>query len=259
LLHPLMLPSYKKVINLAARDIGKKMLSGTGAYVAATKTLTVTTMSTSFLATDTERKVIMSYGTAIYECFIDSWVSSTEIVVRGNLLPAVDTLMDDVRIPSNEVENDKVLLGSTRINRLLSPVHFVLESSVTNYVEAVTLEDFRVFDPAANESLDKIVFTFEGSSLLLNKGNNVSSYGALKLHAMMMPTPVSSDAMTIDLPDGQPLQLGITVLRSRILARMGKQVADSQAIGAMVQSIYQSAGQEISVEEIANKARALMS
>ena len=259
LLPSLMLGSYKRATIFQTRDTGKKMISGTAAYTIADKTLVVPSMNISFVASDVEKRLIMSNDVSIYEVYIDSYVSATTVKVRGNLLPGTDATMDDVRIPNSLVEDNKVLLGSLNLNRLVAPVHIVVESSMTQYVEALTMEDFAIFASDSNDNKEKIVFAFEGSSLLLKKGDNVTEYGALTLHAIMMPTPVTMDSDTIDLPDGAPIQLAIITMRNRILRRMGLPPSDPNAMQGILQNIYQMAGAEVKLEELSSKIKALMS
>ena len=139
-----------------------------------------------------------------------------------------------------------------------------VQSSVTNYVEAVSPTEFQMFDPSSARNVSKIVWMRQGDSIYFAKGNNLSSLGSVTLFYPRIPNLLSLDADYVDLPDGAPIEIALIKARLLAIQRISASGDDlnpmpdaSGELTMLVKAMYQNYGQSVQQEAIVEKVNAL--
>jgi hypothetical protein len=158
---------------------------------------------------------------------------------------------------------EAVALTGLRIARVGQQIRFHLESTATNYIEAVSVEELRVWRSGASTNLNKIVYALVGDALYLRWGDSLTNSGTLTLRYPRLPLEVTSDASYIDLPDGIAIEVAILktklIVQQRLITSGAKSTIPQidNEMSALVQAMYQTFGQEVGAETIKQKVQAL--
>jgi len=137
-------------------------------------------------------------------------------------------------------------------------VKMEINSTSTNLIDAVSINDFNRFDPSALQNLSRIVWTYRGEKILLKKGNNVSSWGTLTLRYPRMPIRVKSDGDYIDVPDSPLIDLVIYKLRNMLAQRVSVALPDETIkLQSLISMLYGSFAKQVPLEEVKNKVQAI--
>jgi hypothetical protein len=256
--YDLMAESYMTdaVINYAT---GGKYDAGTnGAYTSATHLITLNSPSASLTSADIEKLVVFRIGTTIYVGKVLSVPSTSTFVFDGDLFPSTDgTLVNNsLSICSTVVLNDTASLSGLRMARTGQNIRIDLASTATNTVKPVTQRDLDTFRTGGSNS-KTIVWCLNGDSINLKKGDGLSSYGTMTIHYPRVPYQVTADGDYIDLPDGTSMEIAIIYLRSLIQHRLGVSEDNSAIIQRLISNLYQTFNQEVTTEEVKEKAIAL--
>jgi len=266
LIHPFFGNNYVKAVTLQIRDKGKfSTVGSTGTFTAATSRLThnfitnnITTVG--FSVTDVESEVMVRIGGLVLKAYIGAYVNPTTVVLRGNNLPTSDAVVDSVLVANTLPDVNVIQLATLNINRL-STEKFILESSVTQFVEAISMEEFKAFNTTSLHNRGRIVYTNEKERIYFKAGSALASAGTLTLHYPCMPTVVVAGTDSIDVPDGVPIRLGIEHLRFSIRKQQGEKMEESALLAAfmpLLQQIALGSNREVSLEELSKKAKAIL-
>ena len=239
---------------------GGKYDAGTGGtYTAATHLVTLNSPSASLTSADIEKLVTFRISTTIYVGKVLSVPSTSTFVFDGDLFPTTSgTIVDNsLSICSTTVLNATISLSSLRIARAGQNIRIDLASSVTNTVKAVSQVDLDTFRTGGSNA-KTIVWCLSGDNISLKKGDSLSSYGTMTIHYPRNPYIVAADTDYIDLPDGASMEIAIIYLRGLIRRRLDMPVEDNAAmIQRLIANLYQTFGQEVTFEEVKDKAMAL--
>jgi hypothetical protein len=253
--------SYLTKTSFNSPTVGNHSTSGTGLFTYATKAVTFSGMRTSFTSADVEKLCVMRINNNLYGAFIDSYTSATAIVIRGQGLPSsVTSTIDWFGIVNSVPSDGEILLTSLNINRT-SAVKIVLESSVTDFVKSASIEEYKRFRSASDGDKTKIIYSLSGDTLLLKKGDSLSTFGTMTLYYPRVPYKVTSDTHQLDLPDGACCQIALNRMRISIATRMNRMDLVKFYYDEMyqeVQGLYKSFGAEIDLETIKAKVSSLV-
>jgi len=265
-IHPFFGNNYLKAVTLQIKQQGKYSTVGiTGSFVASTNRLIHNSVTNNiavigFSVTDVESEIMVRIGGLIMKCYISSYVDPITVVLRGNNLPVSDQTVDSLMVANTLPDTSVIQLASLNINRI-STEKYVLESSATQFVEAVSTEEFKAFNRSAFHNRGKVVYTAEKERIFFQYGSGLVSPGTITLHYPCLPSVVTSDVDTIDMPDGLPIRLGIEHLRMSIRKQMGEKIEETTLLSSFVpimQQIALGVNREISLEEITQKAKAIL-
>lgn len=265
LIHGFFGQYYTRQVPLQAQANGK-INSGTGSYAYSTKQLTMTTMTNGtttvgFSVADEGRKAVMRVGGNVWECVIDDYISSTVVQLAGNGLPSSNQTVDSFFIINSVHAVDGIiLLTDLRVNAL-STVKISLESTASNYVDALSIEDFKRWSTTNMNNRNRIAYCYEGNQLMCKIGSSLTNLGSMTLHYPSMPTVVTATTSTVDIPDGIPVLMGIEYLKAKILHREG-QIKDMTPQLAKFRSLFgelkSNFGLEVEAEKDKDKIQAII-
>lgn len=232
--------------------------TSTGTYTASTKTLTIA-MSSNFISSMIGNLIVFRVGSSVYVATILSITSTTSVVVGGYGLPASNqaSVTEAIMAPTS-VSSDIVSLSSMRVMMTGQQARLSIESSITNYISPVSMDELRVWRTSAAQNAAKIVYAISGQNVYLKHGSSLASCGTLTFHYPRVAKVMTASTDYIDLPDGVAIHLLIIMVRSLVAQRIGVQMPDvSQEISQKVQMMYQTFGAESTSEEIKKKVEAL--
>ena len=249
--------AYQKDTTAVLSTTGK--YGTTGTFTAATNTL-VATMSSNFASIDVGNMIILRTGTTVYVATIQSYISTTSVVLYGDNLPITDVAsFDTITMAGTTPTGTVINISSLRLLRSGSQLRLQLISTATENVNVELSESFPRWRTGASQNLNSIIWCLVGTNIYLNKGDSLSSYGTLTIRYPGLPDLVSLDADYIDLLDGIMVINGIMILRTLIEKRLGVQVSNNgTTIIDNVQSMYRNAGNEQSKELIRAKVESLL-
>jgi len=210
----------------------------TGTFTASTRAL-VATMDSSWSSVDIGNLVILRTGTTVYLGTVESYVSTTSVVLVGDNLPSTNVAsFDTITMVGTTPTGSVISIASLRLLRYGSQLRLQLLSTATNSVLIEPSESFPRWRSGASQNLETIVWCLVGTLVYINKGDTLSSYGTLTFRYPALPDLIALDASYIDLIDGTMIQTGILVLKSLIEKRLGVPPNNAQPIIENVQSIY---------------------
>lgn len=228
-------------------------------YTASTATITSSSMNISFAAVDLQRKLVFRQGANIYDVIIASVVSGTQVTVTGNSLPSSDLTLDEILIPATTPVTTHLMLGQLRILRNGPQVDMSLESTVTNYVEPLSLEEFKTWRTSAINNTSKIVYCLNGDEILTKKGDSLTTFGTLTLYFPRVAVRGIQDSDYVDFPDGGTMQLALAAMKTTIAKRQKKDTAFYSAmLSDWIKFLYAGAKGAAETETIANRISALL-
>lgn len=239
------------------------LLSGTGTYTAATAIVTATTLNIPFNANDVERPLIVRSGANGHWIVIDSYISGTQVVVRGNNLPTVDLTLDAIEVPATTPLSTSIHLSNLRMQRTGEQTRLILESSATDFVTPKSLEEFKVWR-SGGQNRNSVVYCLSGEEILVKGGDKLLTtdgavIGTFYLYFQRVPTRVVTGTDKIDLPDGTAIQVGISIEEMIIASRLNQDSA--RIAGEMkiwVDSLYGAAGKVAEAEVLVERVKALI-
>jgi hypothetical protein len=250
--------AYMEDTNPVLDSTGKYYVSG-ASWTVATKTLTAT-MDSDWASTNVGNIVIFRDGTDTYIGTISAWTDATNVVLRGDALPAADiTTVDDVMMVNSAVSYASLDISTLPMLRYGTQVRLQIMSTETDFINSLPSEQFERWRTTAQQNLDRVVWTLVGQIVYFQKGTSITTLGTLTFRYPRVAKTVTSETDYIDLLDGSMMQVGIMVLRSLIQKRLGIKVdVDKNEIAEQIQAIYRQSGGEIKKEEITKKVEALV-
>jgi len=254
LCYDLMSQWYDTATTIIANTTGK-ISSGSGTWVASTGTLT---MTMGFTSNDVGNQIIFTLSTSVYCGFISEYLAADQVVVVGSNLPTTNISPDSAVMLGSAPQTDSISLADIRTMRTGQQVRLRLESTATDYVEAVSPDALRIWRPSEDGNYNKIVYALVGNTLFLNKGDGMDSYGTLHLFYPRIPYMLTLSTSKVDIADGMPAQLVIMYLSRLIAKRRRLTNADNiQEIAGYMQMMYSTAGMEIDMEILSKKVQAM--
>ena len=243
------------------------VLSTTGKYYSSgaswdtdTDSLTAT-MDTSWASTDVGNLVIFRDGTSVYVGTITSRTSATVVVLTGDNLPAADiATVNDVMMAATTISGDSINVSSLKILRYGTQMNINLRSTVTDQFDTLARSAFFKWDSTDPRKRNTIAWTLIGTTIYLNKGSDVSSYGTITIEYPSLPTVVSADGDTVDLLDGAMAQIGLNVLRAKIQRRLQLPIpeGDKNDTRELITMLYNSFNQDVKKELVEQKLESLL-
>jgi hypothetical protein len=254
---PAVFPVYMKSETLALPSGGNHSVSGTGAWVAATKRLVFGAMESSFQDGDVGKMVSFVISSDTYVGVIQSRISVTTVGVDGAFLPTSDGTVSMVIVVPTGITAQSVDISALPISNL-EAARIILESTAIDQpCEPLSVDKLRNFRSSGLGSKGKIVFAREGNSLLLRRGDDVGSFGTLVLHFPRTSYPAELDADMVDLPDGAAIKLGLLRVKAIIAERLNRQVDLKREIANQIASTFSGAGVPITDQQAQAKAEVL--
>jgi hypothetical protein len=237
-------------------DASGNYATGSASWTALTKLLTAV-MSTNFSANDVGKTVVFRTGTSTYQGVINSFITTTTVTLQGNALPSADIAsLDAVIVVNTAITNDILSLGNLAIMRSGDQVKLELESSVTDDVVPMTLEELNSMQTGDPRHTQRIAWAYSGEYLWLK--SPLASYGALILRYPRVPDAPASDTDMIDLPDGPATTLGMSILRKMVADRYLAMKFDNTAeIMEGVKAMLQNYGIQATSEDLKKKVESL--
>ncbi len=260
LFYDLMIAAYMTPVTLVPDTLGRKSSSGTGTWTAATARLVFAGMNSSFASGDVGKVITFAIGASIYIGTIDSFVSTTTVVIAGANLPVTDGTVDMVIVVSSVPTGNVLSLAGLRIMRTGQQVKVELESTATKALEASTTQAVFNFDSSAASNLKKILWVISGEQLIFAKGNSLTSAGTFTFRYPRVPNIVTADTDPPDVVDGAAIEIALLHYKRVLAGRTGKEslVKDnSQEYTAHIASLYRTFGQEASADVLKEKIMAL--
>ncbi len=264
LFYDVMAPAYKDS-EMVLTDVNGNYYSSGASYVAVTRALTVT-MNAVFTSADVGKLVMFRNGALVYLCTVQSYVSATSIIVQGANLPAANiATVNYVMMAATTLSGDSLDISNLRMMMTGQQVGLIVECSETTLVEPITLEKYKTWSPSNPSNINKVVYCLVGSTLLLKKGMNISSYGTLTIYFSGIQNLGTLDADMVDLPDGPAIELCLIKLKQiryeqyNQLGMPVKPLSDTSAqTQELVTGLYRIFGrQEIAEDVVQDKIRAL--
>lgn len=258
--YDLMSNAYMTPVTIVPDTIGRYSSSGTGTWTVATSTLVFAGMNTSFGSGDVGKTIAFRVGSLVYLGQVASFVSTTSVTITGMNLPVTNVTVDYVLLVATTPTGNNVSLSTLRFMRTGQPIKLELESTATDTLEATTSQSVFKFDGAPPQNVKKIVWAYSGDELLLAKGDGLTTYGTFTLRYPRVPNKITADTDFIDIPDGAAFEVGFIYLKAMIAKREGKMamMQNYEAdLGSLIKSMYNTFGQEVQAEHIANKVKSL--
>jgi hypothetical protein len=238
----------------------KYLSAGTASWIAETGLLYGATMTGAFASTDVGKMIVFRIGTSGYVGYINEFVSTTAVYVRGRDLPLVDgsgTIVDVIVVPT-VISGKAFNIDTLPIMRAGQQIKLELESTATKNIKFATSSTLAMFNASAEQNLDMIMWALSGEQILLDWGDNLANPGTLILRYPALPARVVRDDSKIDVPDGAGIEIVTMKITSIVGKRMKIQLADpTPAMSAMISLLYQTFGQQASAEQIKEKIQAL--
>lgn len=249
----LMSQSYMTAATVTIATTGRYYVSG-ATWTAATRLLTAT-MDTSFTSGDVGKLIVFRVGTSVYVGVVESYGSATTVVVSGSGLPTTDQTVNYVLLAATAPSSDSADISTLRIMRLGSQVKLELESTSTARVEPLSITALRIIQ-TSQQNKNKVFWALQGETILLKKGDSLSTYGTLTLRYPRVPTALSAVTDYIDLPDSA-VELAYLRLKTVVDGIAGIKADYTSQIEGAIRSLYRSFGGEVDVETIKAKILAL--
>lgn len=237
----------------AVLDTTGKYGNTAASYVASTKRLTVTLAGgANWASTDEGNLVAFHDGTDVYVAQISERISNTVVVLSGDNLPAADIASVDYVIMAATAPTGNVInLSSLRMLRYGSKLRLSVYSSATTVVDPESESAYEKFRSSAERNLRRIIWITVGDYLYMKKGDDLSSYGTLRIKYPRLTLARTSDGDYVDLLDGAMAEIGIIVLKNLIAKRANisyDPAKDKDDLNRLITSLYNSQGGEIQKE-----------
>ena len=259
LFYSLMSNAYMTPVTILPDTLGRYSSSGTGTWVASTRTLTFVGMNTDFGSGDVGKICVFRVGSLTYIAQVETFVSIDVITLTaGNNIPTSNQTVDYVILVSTPPTGNLVSIADLPIMRVGMPIKLELESTATDTVDPLSVAELRTWITTAPKNVNRVVWAYSGEELLLKKGSSLTTYGTFTLRYPRVPVSVASETAMIDLPDGPAIELGMIKLRMLIAARLRVQIPDqTNQIAGLIQSLYTMFGFEMKLEDQKEKISAL--
>ena len=254
LVYDIVAPHYVKRMYLV-QDTAGNYDSGQSSYSTVGSVITMTTPLNNLVNTDVGKIVSFSFGSVIYSGTIASVLTTHTFVFLGNPLPGSSGNISNLTILNSNLTTAEVSLSGLNMMWTTEAERLRIEFSVTPYTDYLSFEKFKTFRPTA--SPNKIVWTYLGGSIFINKGSNLQTYGFGTLYFPSLPTPIGTDTNPVDVPDGACMELVILKIRKILCDRSnGKQKFDETGqVLTYLKILNSQAGNRMSIETVENKAK----
>jgi hypothetical protein len=231
---------------------------GNGTWTVLSRVITLTTQNTNFVNSDVGKVVVFRIGPDIYIALVESVLDANRVKVQGAPLPTANGTIDEFMMVATTLSEDTLSLATLDppLMRTGQQVNIEIWSSVTSAVDAVSIEDLRMFRPTSPTNLNRIVFALDGEDILFAKGGALSSLGTLILRYPRVPIALTSDNQYWDIPDGPPMALALLFLTKLLAPSIDKEKYQAEA-AALVQSIFTLFGVQANLQEVKKKVEAL--
>jgi hypothetical protein len=254
---PAVFPLYLKSEVVVPASGGNHSVSGTGAWVAATKRLVFGAMESGFADSDVDKLISFVISSDCYVGVIVSRVSATTVVVDGSFLPATNGTVSMVVVVPTRLSAYTADISALSISNLEGARIVVESSSIDQPCEALSVDRLRNFRSSGLDSAGKIVYAREGNSLLFRLGEDVASVGTLTVHYPRTNVAAESDADMVDLPDGGALRLGLLRVKTIIAERLNRELNLAPEMSEALKDVFGAAQMTLSAEENKKKVEAL--
>ncbi len=255
-LYDLMTPYYltEEPIN---DNSGSKYTTG-ATYVSATKTLTLTGLSSNLTSSDVNKWIGFKASTnVLYIAKISSVPSTTSCVIQGLDLPATDLSgITEVHIYGTTVDVDMIDISALPIMMVGGQININLVST-SHSVKWFKHEEFDTFISSASNNKNTLACSLLDKSIMISKGSDISTF-SISIRYPRVPNSVEFDDDEIDLPDGAACEIAIIYLSGLIQKRLfGKKEPNEKKLEAALESLFQASGRENATETIKEKVKAL--
>lgn len=237
-------------------DTGCAYSTATGTFVVATRVLAIA-MNTSFVAADVNKMIMFRVAGVVYIGYIESVVTAGSVVLQvGSGIPIANVTVDYAMMAATVPTTDTIEISTLRIKPSGGEGDLVIHSTATRSIYAVDMEEFMTFVTTAAQNSTKIVYHVTNSKIYIKKG--VASYGTITLYYPRLPVLVVADTDFIDVPEGLPTVLVISLVKKIVADRMNVKGAFNPAdMQALVYDFWKSFDSTITLNEVKDKMKAL--
>ncbi len=247
--------SYMTPVTPVISSSGRYSTVG-GTWVASTNTLTIT-MNSNFASSDVGNLIVFRVSASVYVATIQSRTSNTVVVLTGDNLPSSNQTVDYAIMAATTLTSDAISIASLRMARAGQQIGLELESTVTTSIRYMTSLEINMWRTSEEGNSNSIAVALSGTTLLLKKGSELSSYGTLTLRYPKVPDSLATEDDYADIPDGVIPEIVIISLRSAIARRLGKKTDEQPQLEALIRKLYQTFNMEVDAEVLKEKAQAL--
>jgi len=153
---------------------------------------------------------------------------------------------------------DAIDMSSIRMMRTGAQLHLILESSETDSLVPMSLDELRTWQPSAEGNKKRIAWAYSGQYIFMNKGTGLTTYGSLVLRYPELPAKIVSGATAIQLPEGVMTETLILQLHKTFTKRYARQDVDtSKEMAQLLNQFYTNYNIQKSEEEIVADVAAL--
>lgn len=230
--------------------------TATGTFALATRTLAIA-MNVNFASTDIGKMIVFRVAGAVYVGYIDSVTNTTTVILQnGNSLPVANATVDYAIKIASVPSSDVIDISSLRIKNGSGDPDVVLQSTATRSVYGVSLDEYMTFRTTAAQNATKIVFHIADLKIYIKTG--LASYGTLTLYYPRLPALMTADADAIDIPDGVPTTLLISLVKKTVADRLNVKGAFNPAdMQSLVYDFWKAYDTSVTLQEIKDKMQAL--
>jgi hypothetical protein len=250
---------YMREHTIQPDTVGKKTVSGTGTWTAATRTLVFSGMNVGFTSADLGKTAVITIGIGIFSGQVYRVVSSTTLVMLASPnLPTTDGTVDDVRLLATALTSGSVYIGNLRIARTGTQIKSFLTSTETVNVIAADISEITKFRSGAPQNQDKILWTILGDRFIEAKGDGLATFGTQTLYYPGLPNEIQDDDEMKDIVDGALMEICTLQTRKIVYGMIGEPISDFEGeMQGYIQGLYRSVGQTASTQVIQEKVSSL--
>jgi hypothetical protein len=241
---------------LVIADTASAYSTAAGTFTLLTRVLAIA-MNADFGPLDIGKMVVFRVGAAVYVGYIDSVTNTTTVVLQnGNSLPTADSTVDYAIKIASVPSSDIIDISSLRIKSGSGDPDVVIQSTATRSIYAVSLDEYMTFRAAAAQNATKIVFHIADLKIYLKTG--LASYGTITLYYPRLPAILATDTDAIDIPDGVPTTLLISLVKKTVADRLNVTGAFNPAdMQSLVYDFWKAHDTSVTLQEIKDKMQAL--
>jgi hypothetical protein len=253
---PAVMPAYRTSDAILASPSANYSTSGTGTWVAATRTLTFAGIAGPFGSGDIDKLITFVVGGSGHTGTIASVPSTTSVTVSGPNVPATDGTVISLIVLGTRLSSLTASISALSISDLQGSELVLESSSIDQACDPVSVKQLRDFRPSGLANRGRIVFAREGTSLLLRLGLDVATVGTLILH-YPRTSYAAVDAEKLDLPDGAPARLGMLRTEAILAKRLNRQVDLKRQMADQIAATFAGAGTPLAANQAEAKAEVL--
>jgi len=237
-------------------DTGASYSTAAGTWVAATRTLAMT-VNTPWVAADINKMIVFRVAGVVYVGYIESVPTAASVVLQaGSGIPVANQTVDYMMMVASVPSSDTIEISTLRVKDSGGQGDLILYSTATRSIYAVDMEEYMTFRTTAAQNLAKIIYHVANSKIYLKTG--LASYGTITMYYPRLPIQTTADTDYIDIPEGVPTMLLISLVKKVVADRMNVKGAFNPAdMQALVYDFWKAFDATITLNDVKDKMKAL--